>query len=423
MRILHLAAYISGGAGRGAFVLHQQLLEAGIESVFYSAFEPLSPLTLGGSPSEALLNRFCSKLAKHLGQLHGADKTRTLFSITPSWLHANVDHIIDKVRPQILHFHWVCNGMISPRYARKLAEKLPAIWTLRDMYPLTGGCHAPGECMRWRSGCGACPLLRSDNSRDISYQQWQDKMKEFPASSITFVATSNRMHEAASNSLLAQRLHPRVIPVSIPQEAFRWRNRLHCREALGLSGDAKYVLFSALNFTSDGRKGWSFVNQLLDSLGARRGWQLMLVGDIDPELKKIPGVTSFGIVYDSLLLGMLYSAADVTIVPSEEEAFGKVLAESLASGTPVIAFSSVGATSHIEQWKTGAVCRPGNLEEVHDALNFFLTRTPQEAQLLSRHCAAYASDSFGDSVARDYIQLYQELIATNSRAVRRPGHG
>lgn len=49
----------------------------------------------------------------------------------------------------------------------------------------------------------------------------------------------------------------------------------------------------------------------------------------------------------------MYSAADVTVVPSYHESFGLVAVESLACGTPVVATRAGGLTTIVRHGETG----------------------------------------------------------------------
>src|SRR5690606_26435095 len=67
------------------------------------------------------------------------------------------------VDSDIVHLHWV-TGLISTKHIAKLEK--PIVWTLRDMWPVTGGCHYSMECERFAVGCGHCPQLGSNSRFD-----------------------------------------------------------------------------------------------------------------------------------------------------------------------------------------------------------------------------------------------------------------
>ena len=52
-------------------------------------------------------------------------------------------------------------------------------------------------------------------------------------------------------------------------------------------------------------------------------------------------------------MNKLYSLADVTIVPSKMEVLGQTALESLACGTPVVAFNNTGLSDIIIHKKNG----------------------------------------------------------------------
>jgi glycosyltransferase involved in cell wall biosynthesis len=51
---------------------------------------------------------------------------------------------------------------------------------------------------------------------------------------------------------------------------------------------------------------------------------------------------SFGFLHDGISLRLLYNCADIFVVPSIMEAFGKTLVESMSCGTPVVCFDASG---------------------------------------------------------------------------------
>lgn len=106
---------------------------------------------------------------------------------------------------------------------------------------------------------------------------------------------------------------------------------------------------------------------------------------------------------------MLYSAADVTVVPSYHESFGLVAVESLACGTPVVASRAGGLMTIVRNNETGYLVPrgPGFFAERLDALlgnPALLARM----QLAARPSILHFS---WDSVANQVNQTYDALIA------------
>src|SRR3546814_17022393 len=83
------------------------------------------------------------------------------------------DRAVQELAPDIVHVHWTGGGFMSVDALQHL--RYPVVWTLRDMWAFTGGCHYTAGCDRYAIGCGRCPQLRSTEERDISRHMWQHK--------------------------------------------------------------------------------------------------------------------------------------------------------------------------------------------------------------------------------------------------------
>ena len=83
-----------------------------------------------------------------------------------------------------------------------------------------------------------------------------------------------------------------------------------------------------------------------------------------------------------------YRDADVTVLPSRGEAFGLVLVESLASGTPVVCSSSGGMAEIVDDKSVGRVFAADDVADLQRALieTIELGRDPSTAA----RCAAHA---------------------------------
>jgi glycosyltransferase involved in cell wall biosynthesis len=116
--------------------------------------------------------------------------------------------------------------------------------------------------------------------------------------------------------------------------------------------------------------------------------ELLVVGD-GPELDRvrhtvaqqhIPRVHFFGFRNQSEL-PLFYAAADVFVLPSENEPWGLVVNEAMAAGTPVIATRGVGAAADlIRHGETGFVYETGDIQ----ALERHIETLVLQADLRSR---------------------------------------
>jgi hypothetical protein len=78
------------------------------------------------------------------------------------------------------------------------------------------------------------------------------------------------------------------------------------------------------------------------------------------------------------------AAADVSLVPSPREAFGRVILESLALGLPVVASLDGGATELVEHGVSGALVDVADPSAIADALAVYAT----DRDRLADHSAA-----------------------------------
>lgn len=140
----------------------------------------------------------------------------------------------------------------------------------------------------------------------------------------------------------------KILPLCVEFANFRFSSikRAALRKKVGLTNRDKVVLFSGRYLE---RKGLSELVDAEKLYGNSTVEPVTLFVGSDERLSDV-GLRE---VKNSMYLGMvpytempgIYSAADVTVVPSVNEPFGMVVLESLACGTPVVAASSVGALS------------------------------------------------------------------------------
>ena len=71
-----------------------------------------------------------------------------------------------------------------------------------------------------------------------------------------------------------------------------------------------------------------------------------------------------GYVDEDQRLSVLYSMADVFIIPSLQEAFGQTVIEAMACGTPVVGFDAGGIPNMVRPGETGWLAETGNVRSL-----------------------------------------------------------
>jgi glycosyltransferase involved in cell wall biosynthesis len=314
-------------------------------------------------------------------------------------------------QPDIVNLHWVGGGFLPIAALQKISS--PVVWSLYDMWPFSGGCHYDDSCGRHIEACGSCPQLRSAGS-DISNYVWRRKKHFWQGLPITVVAPSRWLAQEARRSSLFKDSRVVVIPHGTALDVFKPISKGLARELVGLPKDRRIVLFGAMGGTQDKRKGYQYLEPALKHLSAQGNHSdisLAIFGASAPT--EIPDlgfpVHYLGRLHDDVSLAVLYAAADVTVTPSMQEAFGMTASESLACGTPVVAFGATGPLDVIDHKINGYLARPFEAKDLAEGIAWVL----DNASIRSLGAAGRqkCEQQFDlQNVSRQYRALYQELL-------------
>jgi glycosyltransferase involved in cell wall biosynthesis len=117
-----------------------------------------------------------------------------------------------------------------------------------------------------------------------------------------------------------------------------------------------------------------------------------------------------GHVPDEAMLAAAYREATVTVLPSEYEAFGLVLLESLAQGTPVIASRVGGIPEVVEDGRSGLLVPPKDANALADALRKVFA-DPALARRLGHHGRTETVPRFTwDRLVDRLDAIYREVL-------------
>lgn len=318
---------------------------------------------------------------------------------------------VSKLDPDIINLHWVGGSFLPISQFRHL--NAPVVWSLYDMWPFTGGCHYDDSCGRFVNSCGNCPQLDSHRS-DISSLIIGAKKKYWQDTPMTIVSPSTWLAGEAKKSSLFRNLRVEVIPHGTDLNLFKPIDKKLAKNILDLPNNRRYVLFGAMGGTSDARKGYQLLEPALKRLAEMPGFEdlsLLVFGSNEPLIPPKFGlpIHYVGRLHDDVSLAILYSAADVTVTPSMQEAFGMTASESMACGTPVVAFGASGPLDVIDHKLNGYLATPYEAEDLANGISWVLDRSRSER--LSHEARKKCEDKFElGNVARQYATLYEELI-------------
>jgi glycosyltransferase involved in cell wall biosynthesis len=312
----------------------------------------------------------------------------------------------------IVHLHWVATFLDYESFFAVVPMERPVVWTLHDMNPVTGGCHYDMECGRHRSGCEGCPQLGSRQSYDLSAQVWQRKRSIFanvPPSRLCMVTPSRWLTQVVKDSPIFSRFRVETIPYGLDLDAFAPRDRLAAREVLGIPHDANVVLFVA-EMVDNKRKGFAILMDALTvcSREDRRLW-LLSVGHRAPLGSGSMQATHIGYVNNERFLSLVYSAADIFVIPSLQDNLPNTVLEAMACGIPVVGFDVGGISDMVREGHTGCLVGVGDLAGLQRAIDGLMQDQVLRAAM-SKACRQVAVDEYGlERQAQAYSDLYKTL--------------
>jgi glycosyltransferase involved in cell wall biosynthesis len=326
-----------------------------------------------------------------------------------NWLPEQMNERIEEIDPDVVHLNWMGRGTMSIRSIGEIDR--PVVWRFPDMHAMTGGCHYAGDCDGFERKCGSCPQLDSERNVDLSRLNWHRKQHHWDDLDLTIVTPSTWLAEQAEKSSLFGDHRIEVIPNALNTETYRPRDPELGREFFNLPDDKRLVLFGAVDPMGDYRKGADLLQEALQSLsGSLSDVKLVVFGASEPDDPPDFGFPTHytGFLHDDPSLVLLYSAADVMVVPSRYEGFGQTVSESLACGTPVVAFDATGPKDIVDHRETGWLAQPYESGELARRIDWLLSKADQET--VGNRSREQIVEKYEHSrIAQQYADLYRNI--------------
>ena len=408
MKVVHLNnADKSGGAAIAAYRIHTSLLERQLNSRMWVNFAESGDWTVKG-PSSKFRKAF-AKVRRHLiGPALGIMQTDNKILHSPNIFSSSWSNQINKSDVDIAHLHWVGAEMASIKDIGGF--KKPVVWTLHDMWAFCGAEHVSWD-NRWQDGYTRKNRPSNLKGFDLNRWTWNRKIKYWKQP-FHIVAVSNWLAECAQNSALMKNWPIKVIPNCLDTNKWRPVDKVYARELLGLPKDDQIIAFGTYGANSEFHKGFDLLVEALGYLKDHNKNSLLAIfGQTTPEKSTNFGFDTrfMGHFNDEISLRLFYSAVDLLVVPSRMESFGQTATESMACGTPVVAFGATGLLDIVDHKINGYLAKPFESEDLAKGIDYILNSSNyNELSKNSREKVVTKFDS--EVVAEQYEQLYNDVL-------------
>lgn len=313
---------------------------------------------------------------------------------------------IEYINPDIIHLHNVHGYYLNyPTLFQYLSEQgTPVVWTLHDMWPLTGHCAFPvmASCEQWKTECVNCPLTRKEYPRCYGFartrQNFQEKRYYFNQVPDLHLVTVSKYLESQVRQSILKDIDTRCIYNGIDIDVFHpyqyQFSRTRHYQVLGVAS------------VWEKRKGLDTFRRL--RLRLPENYDITLVGLTDDLMRQLPdGIVGVSRTDSEQQLVEYYANADVYVNPSEAESFGMTTAEALACGTPAIVYDTTACPEIVDDL-SGRVVPLDDIDALLNAVRD-VCENPQPDR--RKHCRERAVRLFNRKEKYlEYIDLYDALL-------------
>lgn len=337
-----------------------------------------------------------------------------LYKVSTGSFAVNVHHHPWIKEADIVCLNWINQGLLGIGGVRQLhlmGKKI--VWTLHDMWAMTGICHHAYECDHYLDKCGECPFLSGGGKpTDMSHKYWKKKLRLYDEVPIHFVTVSHWLEKAARHSSLLNGRDIRTIHNPFPINQF-YVNPPRDLYSI-VTPEKPYVLLFGAARIDDPIKG---IDYTIDALN--------YIFDNHPEIasktciyffgnQKDPQVLdrlrfshrSFGLITDFKIIRYLYSIATAVISTSLYETLGGTLVEGQAGGALPVTFGIDGRADVVEHLKNGYIARYKDYRDVAEGILWAInSKIPRE----ELHESVRERFS-GPAIAGQYAALFSEII-------------
>lgn len=316
----------------------------------------------------------------------------------------------------VVHFHNTHGGYLNLWAIQEVSQKKNVVWTLHDMWALTGHCAHSFDCHKWKTGCRKCPYIDTYPSlrRDTASFLWKIKSRCAQRSNLVITSPSKWLSGLLAESFLSNKIIE-TIGNGVDTSIFAPGDKAVARCKLNLPSDKFILIMTADNIKVNPWKGFDYlINALrLISESSKRKLFLVIIGNYEEFKFADLGLEGLcvGRLKEPCIIAEYNRASDVFLLPSIAENSPLVLLEAFACGLPVIGFDIGGIPELILDKKTGYLSKYKNTADFAKGIEWFLSLSAETYNQISANCIRTINAKHTlQAQTNKFIDLYSKLL-------------
>ncbi|PIY10269.1 MAG: hypothetical protein COZ18_06355 [Flexibacter sp. CG_4_10_14_3_um_filter_32_15] len=331
----------------------------------------------------------------------------------------------------VIHLHNIHYDFFDLNDLIKISKQKPIIWTLHDMWAMTGGEAYTFENENYKKGIGKTPyqafhpLLNPIIDRRQNYLEQKkriyfaiNQLKGNEKHNFVFVPVSNWLKECleasyiypnkTENQEVEKNISIQTIQNGIDTTIFKNLNQRNW--------NTKRILF----FNSDNPyKGAALFETLLPQLNQQTDtiFELFVVGK---ELSKTVlhsfsntskiKITHLKPIYDRQKMNELYNSVDILVFPSRAENFSLLVLEAMAAGIFIIGSTAGGIKEQLANQR-GILFENENQKDLLYKINLVFNMSLEEIREKGKTASLFVNENWSvEKMRLKYLKLYHQIL-------------
>lgn len=303
--------------------------------------------------------------------------------------------LLNRGKPDAILIHNIHSAPWPINIVKTALHHAPVVWTLHDCWSFLGSFYP-------RHSTQPTKLLKKQiDSFWSTLSSKPPRHKLCAATPSYWMKLEAQKHEWSEYEVYS-------IHNPVPDFFFTDIDRKACKQALSLDESKTTILCVAGNLDEE-RKGGGYLKDILNT-----NWgedvQFLTVGSGCISSSFASKHRNLGFIHDELTLRIAYNASDILLHPAPIDNLPNTVAESMACGTPVLAFNTGGLPEMVVPNKSGWLVEEINSNAINDQLNSVLQS--KQVNELRQSTKETARTLFNEEkAAEDYCEAFKHALS------------